>query len=117
MRIPVEENFADPLERIDGIDAGSFLLRQMQTTAKILREKQPDKVIVFVGDCSIYPGEPYSDVNAFPAAVGRMTLKEVGRVLGDVGEAAERVGLSITEHLPWDAFNLRKTLDSLSIFK
>lgn len=27
------------------------------------------------------------------------------------------VGLSITEHLPWDAFNLRKMLSEISIFK
>lgn len=66
---------------------------------------------------SIYPAEPYSDPEKFPAAVGRMTLQEVGRVLKDVSTIAEIVGLSITEHLPWDAFNLRKMLSEISIFK
>ena len=65
---------------------------------------------------SIYPAEPYTDANAFPAAVGRLTLKDIGRILNDVSSEAEMVGLSITEHLPWDAINFRKNLASLSIF-
>ena len=65
---------------------------------------------------SIYPGEPYLDVAAFPAAVGRMKLDEVGRLLTDISSVAEIVGLSITEHLPWDAFRMRKLLPALSIF-
>ncbi len=66
---------------------------------------------------SIYPAEPYTDVSEFPAAVGRMTLDEVGRLLKDVSEEAELVGLSLTEHLPWDAIRLRKTLSEVNIFK
>lgn len=65
---------------------------------------------------SIYPAEPYTDPSLFPAAVGRMTLKEVGKVLNDVSSVAEIVGLNITEHLPWDAIRLRKTLEDISIF-
>ena len=53
----------------------------------------------------------------FPAAVGKMTLQEVGRVIKDASAMAEIVGLSITEHLPWDAFNLRKMLSEISIFR
>lgn len=66
---------------------------------------------------SIYPAEPYTNPDDFPAAVGRMKLKEVARILNDISPIAEVVGLSITEHLPWDAFNLRKTLSEISIFK
>ncbi len=66
---------------------------------------------------SIYPAEPYTNPEEFPAAVGRMRLQEVKRVLKDASEVAEIVGLSITEHLPWDAFNLRKTLSEISIFE
>ncbi len=66
---------------------------------------------------SIYPAEPYTDVKDFQAAVGRMKLQEIGRLLQDVSKKAEIVGLSITEHLPWDAFHLRKTLQQLSIFQ
>lgn len=63
----------------------------------------------------IYPAEPYTDANEFPAAVGRMTLKGISRLLKDVSGEAEIVGLSITEHLPWDAINLRAALSSISI--
>ena len=45
-----------------------------------------------------------------------MTLHDVGSLLKDVSEKAEIVGLSITEHLPWDAINLRNTFSKLSIF-
>lgn len=65
----------------------------------------------------IYPAEPYTDVTAFPAAVGRMKLNSIGRLLNDVAVLADIVGLSITEHLPWDAFNMRKMLSDISIFK
>ena len=66
---------------------------------------------------SIYPGEPYMDINNFPWAIGKMKLSEVGRVLKDVSEKSEIVGLSIAEHIPWDALNLRKTLSEIPIFK
>ena len=245
--IPVDTNFDEKLNRIDGIDGGDLLLKQMSATKKALDKEQPDKVIVFGGDCSvtqvpfdylhgkygtslgiiwldahpdisnttqsthlhemvlanlldqnptssitrvhhpftadkvilaglieerlremdrackelditiispeelqksnqkliqwikdnhleqiaihwdldvlspvdfrsIYPAEPYADANVFPAAVGRMTLKEVGKLFSEVSSITEIVGLSITEHLPWDAINFRKTLAAISIF-
>lgn len=66
---------------------------------------------------SIYPAEPDTDPDAFPAAVGRMKLREVGRLLADASSAAELVGLSITEHLPWDAFRMRETLAGIPLFQ
>lgn len=65
---------------------------------------------------SIYPAEPHTDINEFPAAVGRMTMRSVGRLINDIEQKAEVVGLSITEHLPWDAFNMRDMLAQLKIF-
>lgn len=65
---------------------------------------------------AILTAMPYIELERFPAAVGRMTLKEVERVLKDVSKEAEIVGLSITEHMPWDAMNLRRVLSGLSIF-
>ena len=64
---------------------------------------------------SIYPAEPY--LKSFDAAIGKMTLSQIGRILTDVSELSEIVGLSITERLPWDAIRLRKTLEKVSIFK
>lgn len=66
---------------------------------------------------SIYPAEPYTDPQDFPAAVGRMKLSEIVRILNDISKKAEIVGVSITEHLPWDAFNLRKSLKAIAIFE
>lgn len=248
VRIQVYTDFEKKLDQMDGIDGGDILLKQMRETWDVLKEKSPDKVIVFGGDCSvtqvpfdylrgkykeeigiiwldahpdisgpsssshlhemplanllgqnsgseitrtenryeadkiflaglieehlrdmdmackdlniriappeeleensstvlnwihetgvkyvavhwdldvlspedfrcIYPAEPYTDVDEFPAAVGRMTLKGISRLLSDVAEHVEIVGLSVTEHLPWDAMNLRAALGSISIFK
>ena len=66
---------------------------------------------------SIYPGEPYININNFPWAIGKMKLCEVARVLNDVSKKAEIVGLTIAEHMAWDAINLRKTLSEIPIFK
>jgi len=64
---------------------------------------------------SIYPAEPYLD-SFEEAAVGDLTFKQVVRILNDVETKADVVGLSITEHIPWDAINLRNSLSKLSIF-
>lgn len=63
---------------------------------------------------SIYPAEPY--LKDFGAAIGELTLKDVTRILTDISEQAEIVGLSIAEHLPWDAMNLRAALAQIAIF-
>lgn len=63
---------------------------------------------------SIYPAEPY--LKEFDAAIGELTLKEVTRLLNDVSQKSEIVGLSIAEHMPWDAMNLRAALSQISIF-
>lgn len=65
---------------------------------------------------SIYPAEPYLDADDFGAAVGQLTLKQIVRILTDVSKQSEIVGLSITEHLPWDAFHLKNALSKISIF-
>lgn len=65
---------------------------------------------------SIYPAEPHTDVNQFPAAVGELTLQQVFSLLTEIGQTSDLVGLSIAEHLPWDAINLRRGLAGLPIF-
>lgn len=245
VEVPVMENFAAPLALMGGVEGGDALFTQMETTTRILKEKDPDHVIVFGGDCavsqvpfdflhgkygekmgviwldahpdistasvsshlhelvlgnliglgqaaavtrvehpikpekvifagliekdlrpmdmtvktlnmavagpgelaqdstpilnwmkengieyvavhfdldvlspadfrSIYPAEPYCE--SFGAAIGELTLKQIGRILRDVSQISELVGLTIAEHLPWDAFRLRETLEGISIF-
>lgn len=48
-------------------------------------------------------------------ATGKLSLDDVVRLLAHCGEAAEVVALSITEHLPWDAENMRRALARLPI--
>lgn len=63
---------------------------------------------------SLLCAEP--DIPPVEYAVGDMHLPEIIRLIRDVGEEAEIVGLGITEFLPWDCINLRKGLASLPIF-
>lgn len=63
---------------------------------------------------SIYPAEPY--LESFDAAIGELKLEHIGRILGDISKYSNIVGLTIAEHLPWNAMRLRNMLSEVSIF-
>lgn len=63
---------------------------------------------------SIYPAEPY--IESFGAAIGQLTLDNIVRILKDVSRYSDIVGLTIAEHMPWDAMRLKKALSEISIF-
>jgi len=65
---------------------------------------------------SILPAKPYLEAGAFGAAVGRLTLAQIVRLLNDLNKQAEIVGLCIAEHMPWDAMNLRNALRQMPLF-
>lgn len=46
---------------------------------------------------------------------GRMTLAQVVRLLTDITDVADVVGLGITEHLPWDSMALKDALAKLPL--
>ena len=48
---------------------------------------------------------------------GDMRIEEVTRLIKDISEAAEIVGLGITEFLPWDEIRLRKAMEQIDIFR
>lgn len=47
---------------------------------------------------------------------GEMTLEQVMRLLGDVAQACDVVGLAIAEHLPWDMIRLKNALAEMPLF-
>lgn len=51
------------------------------------------------------------------APSGKMTLSQVARLIQDISKQTDLVGLSIAEHLPWDAINLHDFLATVPIFK
>lgn len=65
---------------------------------------------------SIYPGEPHTNPAEFPAAVGNMKLKEIFTLLNKIENSSDLVGLTIAEHMPWDAINMRNGLKELKLF-
>lgn len=46
---------------------------------------------------------------------GRLTMAQVTRLLADVAEVVDVVGLGITEHLPWDSMALKAMLGRLPL--
>ena len=59
------------------------------------------------------PDPSAPSVDTYPS--GRMTMEQVVRLLSDVSEAVDVVGLGITEHLPWDSLALRTILSKLPL--
>lgn len=53
MRVAVHTDFDRPLESENGVAGEGILLAQLEETSSILENKQPDRVIVLGGDCSI----------------------------------------------------------------
>lgn len=48
-------------------------------------------------------------------AQGKLTMAQVVKVLSEVAQEADIIGLGITEHLPWDAMALRDMLTQLPL--
>jgi arginase len=46
---------------------------------------------------------------------GAMTIAQIIRLMSDVSAAVDVVGLSVTEHLPWDAMALKEMLSKLPL--
>lgn len=59
------------------------------------------------------PGGPAPTEDDIQA--GRMTLPQVVKLLGDVANEVDVVGLGITEHVPWDAIALSEALSKLPL--
>ena len=59
------------------------------------------------------PDPSVPSVDTYPS--GRMTMEHVVRLLADVSEVVDVVGLGITEHLPWDSLALRDMLAELPL--
>lgn len=50
-------------------------------------------------------------------AKGKLELDDVVNIIREAESVADIVGLGITEHLPWDAINLREMLAKLPLFR
>lgn len=67
---------------------------------------------------SVLFARPGRDLHDFgDAAEGRLTIADVAQLINKASAAAVPVGLTVAEHLPWDAINLRKLLSSLPLLK
>lgn len=65
---------------------------------------------------SLLFANPQPDPNTFvDFPMGEMTFEQVGRLVREVSAATEVVGLGITEHMPWEAINLKAMLEQFPI--
>ncbi len=59
---------------------------------------------------------PHAPKDAFDGiAQGELTMAEAVKVINEAAQYAPVVGLGIAEHLPWDAINLKKMMESLPL--
>lgn len=54
-------------------------------------------------------------VEKYPTVKGKMNFKQVTRLIKDVSKNTNVVGLTIAEHMPWDAFNLKNMMQQFDI--
>lgn len=59
------------------------------------------------------PGIPAGTWEGIPQ--GKMTLDQIVRLLGDVAQVCDVVGLAIAEHLPWDMLRLRNAMRQMPL--
>ena len=65
---------------------------------------------------SLLFANPQQPAGAFDeVAQGKLSIEQVVKVLRDVADIADVVGLGITEHLPWDALALKNMLARLPL--
>ncbi len=65
---------------------------------------------------STYPAEPFHVIENFDCAFGRMKFDGIMRMMKEIQEKVEIVGINITENMPFDAINMRKAMSEIKIF-
>ncbi len=57
------------------------------------------------------------DTEPFETFAGKVTIAQLTRLIKDVSEASNVVGIGFTEHMPWDALNLKNMMQAFSFMK
>ncbi|WP_298033579.1 hypothetical protein [uncultured Desulfovibrio sp.] len=57
------------------------------------------------------------NVLPFDTALGKLTLAQVTRLANDVSKQMTIVDFGFTEHMPWDAYNLKNMMEQFSFMK
>ena len=64
---------------------------------------------------SQFPNDPATGPVA--TALGKLSFPQVTRLIKDISDAANVVGLGIAEHMPWDARNLKHMMEQFPIMQ
>ncbi|CAK7044091.1 MAG: hypothetical protein DESF_01842 [Desulfovibrio sp.] len=57
------------------------------------------------------------DTTPIDAAHGKLSFPQVTGLIKDVAAQTDVVGMSIAEHMPWDAINLKNMMEAFSFMK
>lgn len=119
---PVEQ------ERIEQLDLQSVspaqLLEKSDAITNWIKQHGFTKVVVHTDFDILSPSDFHANFAAAPAdrripgvAVGSLQLNQMLRLFNDIAATTEIVGLTLAEHMPWDALRLRQGLAALPIFE
>lgn len=124
----IEESLRDLDQDVRRLDLAYASPEEISTNSHVIQrwiqEQQITKLAIHLdldvlSPHSFYgllPNEPGKDISDFPAAVGRMTLQQVVRIISDISDSVGIVGLSLAEYMPWDALQLRDAFEKMRIF-
>jgi arginase len=101
----LSEGFAEVIERVQATGMSKLLVH---FDVDVL-DPQRFRALMFNHPDGFLP-KHYASI-----ATGKLALDDVVGLITRCGEVAEIVALNITEHLPWDADNMRKALARLPI--
>lgn len=65
---------------------------------------------------SQFPNDPAA-TEKFDTNLGKLTIAQATRLIKDVSGATDVVGLGFTEHMPWDARNLKNMMEQFPFMK
>lgn len=87
-----------------------------------LREREIENLAIHLDLDVLNPASFYSQLTndpfaaeKYPTVTGKLDLRQIGRLLQDVSEKTNVVGLTFAEFMPWDALYLQKMMNRLSI--
>ncbi len=113
-----------PLSVEEGVVAKSTLVAQQRAARQLIDKHAPERIVVLGGDCLVDPALFRAQLMQNPAGVdpsldgvarGTLSMAQVIALLNVVAQVADVVGISIAEHLPWDAINLQQMLKQLPL--
>lgn len=125
-----QDKFDSPMET-ENIKSFGLTVRKPQDVAKDshavlqwLKDKQIAHLAIHLDLDVLNPAsfhsqltnDPYA-TEKYPTVTGKLDLRQISRLLMDISDNADIVGLTFAEYMPWDALYLQKMMEQLPIMR